>query len=125
MGTPLNQKGLTLIEVMVATTILSLVLIGVLTTASHVARSSQRLHQKTLAHWVGQNAATQLRLGILGQMSTTGGYQGQVFMGSEYFDWQAKNLDQVDMIAVRMDVTASEKGAVLATVYTYLPEITP
>ncbi len=59
-----NKKsdGFTLIEVMVALTIIAISLGALLNTSGTQANSASYLKQKTLAHWVAVNELTQIRI---------------------------------------------------------------
>ena len=57
-----NHQGFTLIEVMVALTIIAISLGALLNTSGTQANSATYLKQKTLAHWVAVNELTQIRV---------------------------------------------------------------
>ena len=57
-----KQSGFTLIEVMVALTIIAISLGALLSTSGTQANSVAYLKQKTLAHWVAVNELTELRM---------------------------------------------------------------
>ena len=57
-----KQSGFTLIEVMVALTIIAISLGALISTSGTQARSATYLKQKTLAHWVAANELAQLDL---------------------------------------------------------------
>lgn len=54
--------GFTLIEVVVALLVVSLGMLGVIQAVSQTASNSGYLRDKTLAHWVGMNRLTEVRL---------------------------------------------------------------
>ena len=57
-----NDSGFTLIEVMVALTIIAISLGALLSTSGTQAHSATYLKQKTLAHWVAVNELAQLNV---------------------------------------------------------------
>jgi len=57
-----HAKGFTLIEVMVALTIIAISLGALLNTSGTQANSVSYLKQKSFAHWVALNEMTQLRI---------------------------------------------------------------
>ncbi|MDE2305610.1 MAG: type II secretion system minor pseudopilin GspI [Gammaproteobacteria bacterium] len=56
--------GFTLVEVLVALTIVALGLAALMTTIAGAARTSGYLREKTLAEWIAMNRITQVRLGL-------------------------------------------------------------
>ena len=57
-----NAVGFTLIEVMVALVVIALGMLGVIQAVSQTASNSGYLRDKTVAHWVGMNQLTEVRL---------------------------------------------------------------
>src|SRR5688572_15910934 len=55
-------RGFTLIEVIVALVVVSLGMLGVIQAVSQTAGNSGYLRDKTLAHWIGMNRLTEVRL---------------------------------------------------------------
>lgn len=61
-NTTAQQRGFTLLEVLVALTIITLSLGALISTSGSHASSAGYLKQKTIAHWVAMNEITQLRI---------------------------------------------------------------
>jgi general secretion pathway protein I len=59
---PFQDRGFTLIEVLVALVIVSLGMLGVIQTVSQTASNSTYMRDKTIAHWVAMNQLTETRL---------------------------------------------------------------
>jgi general secretion pathway protein I len=57
-----NSRGFTLLEVLVALTIISLALGALISTSGSHASSAGYLKQKTIAHWVAMNEITKLQV---------------------------------------------------------------
>jgi general secretion pathway protein I len=57
-----EQRGFTLIEVVVALIVVSLGMLAVIETVGGTARNSGYLREKTVAHWVAMNKLTEARL---------------------------------------------------------------
>ncbi len=78
-----NNTGFTLIEVMIALTIIAISLGALISASGTQANSATYLKQKTLAHWVAVNELTQLR--ISREFPSTGDKKGSTSMAN--FDW--------------------------------------
>jgi len=61
-NTARSCKGFTLLEVLVALTIIALALGALISTSGSHASSAGYLKQKTIAHWVAMNEITQLQV---------------------------------------------------------------
>jgi general secretion pathway protein I len=57
-----QERGFTLIEVVVALIVVSLGMLAVIETVGGAARNSGYLREKTVAHWVAMNKLTEVRL---------------------------------------------------------------
>jgi len=79
------QSGFTLIEVMVALTIIAIALGALLNTSGTQASSAFYLKQKTLAHWVAANELTQIR--ISKEFPDIGDKQGSTEMANKQWYW--------------------------------------
>jgi len=94
MSKAILQRGMTLIEVMVALAVFSLAALSVVTVASEHLRSIDYLEQKTLAMWVANNQLTELEL--VGKLPGYGIKKGKVeYAGNTWF-WQRETLKTAD-----------------------------
>jgi general secretion pathway protein I len=57
-----DSRGFTLIEVLVALVVVSLGMLAVIQTVSQTANNSTYMRDKTVAHWIGMNQLTEVRL---------------------------------------------------------------
>lgn len=80
-----KQHGFTLIEVMVALTIIAISLGALLSTSGAQANSAAYLKQKTLAHWVATNELTQIR--IAKEFPDVGDKKGMTTMADKDWYW--------------------------------------
>jgi general secretion pathway protein I len=83
-----NQKGLTLLEVLVALVILAVALTAIIKATTENIRATGYLQEKTLATWVGLNAMNKARLDLL-QLPQVPEYRAvsEVFLGQDW-EWQ-------------------------------------
>lgn len=64
-GSLLNNKGLTLIEVLIALAILSIALTAIIQATSQNIKNTLYLQNKTIATWIATDAINQVRAGVL------------------------------------------------------------
>jgi len=83
-----KHAGFTLIEVMVALTIIAISLGALLSTSGSQANNASYLKQKTLAHWVALNELSQLN--IENQFPTSGEKKGSTSMANHDWYWVRK-----------------------------------
>jgi len=92
--TGFKHRGFTLLEILVALAILSIVILGFLRGNSIMIANADYLRQKTLAHWVAMNRATEIRL--TDQWLTGEGIEGEDLMGDTRWDWRATGKTSPD-----------------------------
>jgi general secretion pathway protein I len=80
-----RNRGFTLVEVLVALTIIAIALGALLNTAGTQASSTAYLKQKTIAHWVALNELTQIR--IAGEFPDLGDKRGSTEMANHAWYW--------------------------------------
>ncbi len=111
MKTPFINKrinGFTLIEVMVALTIIAISLGALLNTSGTQANSAAYLKQKTLAHWVAVNELTQLR--ISKEFPDLGDKKGSTTMANHDWYWirTTKKTEDKDALEVTFTLYADK-----------------
>ena len=110
MTSAANKKnaGFTLIEVMVALTIIAISLGALLSTSGTQANSAAYLKQKTLAHWVAVNELTELRMAK--EFPAPGDEKGVTTMANNDWYW------------IRTSVKTEDENALQVTFTLYLDE---
>ena len=120
-------RGFTLLEVLVALTIVSLSLGALISTTGSQAASAGYLKQKTIAHWVAMNAITELQIenAFPGKGDTKGSTE---MAGAEWYWTQTvKETEDEDSRQVEIRIYLDEeRESSLARLVGYLskPETT-
>ncbi|MEN8178073.1 MAG: type II secretion system minor pseudopilin GspI [Pseudomonadota bacterium] len=81
------QQGFTLLEVLVAMTVLAIALASIIKVSANQAINTEHLRDKTLAHWVAMNQIAQLQL--TQQWPSAGKKSGDEEMGWHEWHWQS------------------------------------
>ena len=85
-STKKSSGGFTLLEVLVALTIIAIALGALLNTSGTQVSSTTYLKQKTLAHWVAVNELTQIQ--IAGEFPDLGDQTGSTEMADHVWYWK-------------------------------------
>jgi len=104
-----QHAGFTLIEVMVALTIIAISLGALLSTSGAQANSVGYLKQKTLAHWVAVNELTQIR--ISKKFPDLGDKKGSTSMANHDWYWirTTKKTEDKDALEVTFTLYADKE----------------
>jgi general secretion pathway protein I len=84
-----NNRGFTLIEVLLALVILSIALTAILQATVQNIKDTRYLQQKTIAHWVGSQIINEARAGILKLPAVPAVLKEKTWMLNEKWSWQA------------------------------------
>jgi general secretion pathway protein I len=103
----LNQ-GFTLIEVMIALTIIAISLGALLSTSGSQANNATYLKQKSLAHWAALNELAQIR--ISNEFPDVGDKKGSTTMANHDWYWirTTKKTEDKDALEVTFTMYADE-----------------
>ena len=88
-----NCNGFTLIEVLVALTIVAISLGAIITTSGTQASQAGYLKQKSIAHWVAMNEITQLQLDT--SLPSLGSAEGSINMANHEWHWE-RNAEKTE-----------------------------
>jgi general secretion pathway protein I len=102
MSSPASSRGFTLVEVLVALTVVALGLTALMVAVSGTARTSGYLRDKTIAQWIALNRLTQVRLMVnkLGDNQDKGqiDFAGRKWhYDTRYFDTQFQSMKRVEV----------------------------
>lgn len=108
-----RARGFTLIEVLVATTVLAVAMAAVISAMARQADNAGYLRQKTLAMWVAHNRLTQMQLQA--KVPDTGRSDGRMEMSGVEWTWRAEVKTTQDERLRRLDIEvfgpAQDRGA--------------
>ena len=83
-----NNKGFTLIEVMIALVILAISLAAIVKVTSQSVYSLSHVQNKTIAHWVALNALADMHAGRIAGIQSGSRYTGTEQMLAQTWQWE-------------------------------------
>ena len=110
MNSYYKQKAFTLLEVLVALAVLTLGLGTVIKVAGNQASQLAYLKDKSIALWVANNKANEIKLQSWPNTGTSSGHE---FMANQEWRWKVKVSNTVDKDLRRLDIEvnrANEDG---------------
>ena len=117
-----RQRGLTLLEVLIAVMILGLVLTGVGMSTAQNMRSAESTRVRTYANWIAQNRIAEFRLA--NEIPEVGNSSGEVTYAG--FDWAwTANVSETgveNLLRIDVDVSFPEDDNALWTVTGFVGE---
>lgn len=116
-----HSRGFTLLEVLIAVSIVAIALAAIMTETSRDLRNAARLRDKTLAQWVAMNKVAELQLGS--QWTEPGLQKGSSEMAGKDWYWVTNVSNTEDRDVRRLDVEVSaqrDDKQPLATLLAYL-----
>jgi len=102
------QRGFTLLEILVAVTVLAIALAAIISAGANFAHSSSDLRDKTLALWVAHNRLTEVELQPV--WPQVGVSNDDVQMGGTQWTWRAEVQGTQDPTLRRVDIHVQKKG---------------
>lgn len=116
-----HQRGFTLLEVLIALAVLAIALAATIKGISSYVSNIAYLKERTLAHWVGMNALTELRTS--GRYPGAGEIEGDESMAGREFHWVINviEVEGGDVRRLEVSVTPEEdEERPLATFVSYI-----
>ncbi len=120
-----KENGFTLVEVMVALTIVALSLTAIAASMNQMIDAANTMRERTYASWIAQNKITELRLAnVLPEVSST---SGEVDYAGTEWSWRAVVSETGVESFYRVDVSVSLAGSeyVIRTVTGFIGEPLP
>lgn len=120
-----SERGFTLIEVMVALTIVALSLTAIAATMNQMIDAANTMRDRTYASWIAQNKITEMRLsGAIPEVSTT---DGELEYARTDWEWTAVVSESGVENLMRVDVSVSHRGSdyIVRTVTGFVGEPVP
>ena len=118
----IKPRGFTLLEILVALAVMSIVVLGFLRGNSVMIANADYLRQKTMAHWVAMNRATEIRLAA--QWLSGEGAEGEELMGDRRWHWRATGKlspdPEVQIITIAVRPADQQKASPLASLTMFL-----
>ncbi len=116
-------SGFTLIEVMVALSIVALSLTAVTASISQMINAAESMRNRTYASWIAQNRITELRLAA--EAPEVGSSNGEVQYANTDWSWRAvvaeTGVDDLFRIDVSVSLAGSEDNIRTVTGFVGLP----
>ena len=103
-----NNKGFTLLEVMIALFVVAIALGGVIKVMGNAAINSSRLSSRTFAQWVALNQITKLQ--ISHKWPSFGETKGEDEMANQEWRWVQKTIKTSDKNVKRVELSVWNKN---------------
>jgi general secretion pathway protein I len=104
----MKSKGFTLLEVLVALTIVALSLTAVAASMSQMIDAATTMRDRTYASWIAQNKITEIRLS--NTIPDVGSSTGEVEFGNTDWEWRVVISESGIEDFMRIDVSVSLPG---------------
>ncbi len=116
----LAEKGMTLLEVMLALVILATSGLAVMQAASGALNNQAYLEQKTLALWVASNRLVELKLQEQWPAASWKNETQELAGNTWYLRYQTVSTGDSNFKALDIEVSTEKEGSALAYIRTYI-----
>jgi len=103
-----RQSGFSLIEVVVALSVLTIALSALIDSASSAARNTAHLQDKAFAHWVALNQMAEFRLSK--QWPEIGAKEGKAEQADQQWEWESTTQKTPEKTMRRIDIRVRREG---------------
>ncbi len=102
------QRGFTLLEVLISLAILTIALGAIVQTTANSTNNLSHLVNKSFAHWVALNKATELQ--VEEKWPAAGTQTGRYEMANREWYWSIKISETNDIYVRKMEISVSEEN---------------
>ncbi|MFI4954334.1 MAG: type II secretion system minor pseudopilin GspI [Gammaproteobacteria bacterium] len=116
-----NNSGFTLIEVLLALSIIGMAMLAAVQTSEATTRNLRYIQERTLAQWVAQNAWVSIQTNIDGLQPVAGRWQSTMELADRSWLWQAYSNPTIDpnILQITLEVREKENQDPIVTLITY------
>ncbi|KTD09497.1 type II secretion system minor pseudopilin GspI [Legionella jamestowniensis] len=85
LSSSFNEKGFTLIEVLLALAIIAIALTALLKATAQNVGNTQRIQEKSISHWVAMQGVSMVQLGLLNPTSSQEITESTTMLGQRWY----------------------------------------
>ena len=105
-----QSKGFTLIEVLLALSIIAIALTALIKATAQTVTSTSRVKDKTISHWVAMQGVTMIQLGLLNVSANQEISEATNMLGQRWY-WRAKLTPTAINHIQQINITVSKHQA--------------
>lgn len=124
MNTAKLKSGFTLIEVLLALSIIAIALTALLKATSQNIENTQRVKDKSISHWVAMQAVTMIQLRLVQLNPSQESTQVTALLGEKWY-WRAKitptPIKTIQQLTISLSLNQSGPFREELTAYRYVP----
>jgi len=103
-----NEKGFTLIEVLLALSVIAIALTALIKATAQTVSTTSRIKEKSISHWVAMQGVSTIQLGLLTVPPNQEITQVTRMLGQRWY-WRAKLLPTPIKHLQQINITVSKK----------------